>query len=89
MATQTVNARFTNGALMPLEPLDLPEGVLVELNIQTLDATGPDTPADAAAKTEFRVVPNQSGLAPGVTTDNLKDIINEMEDEYLLRKLGL
>ena len=45
MATRTVNARFTNGALTPLEPLDLPEGVLVELNIRTLDDAGPDAPA--------------------------------------------
>ncbi len=38
MATRTVNARFANGVLAPLEPLDLPEGILVELNIQTFDA---------------------------------------------------
>ena len=42
MATRTVNARFANGALTPLEPLDLPEGSLVELNIQTLNDPGPD-----------------------------------------------
>ena len=44
MATKTVNARFTDGALAPLEPLDLPEGILVELNIQTLDVSGLDAP---------------------------------------------
>ena len=37
----------------------------------------------------FKVVPLASSYAPGVNDDNLKDIINEMEDEYLLRKLGL
>ncbi len=47
MVAQTVNARFTNGVLTPLEPLNLPEGVLVELNIQTLDALGPDAPTDS------------------------------------------
>ena len=41
IATSTVNARFINGALTPLEPPDLPDGILVELNIQTLDAPGP------------------------------------------------
>ena len=87
MATRTVNARFTNGALTPLEPLDLPEGILVELNIRTLDDAGPDAPAQAVAKTEFRVVPNHGGLAPGVDAGNLKDVIHDLEDEEFLEKL--
>jgi len=52
MATKTVNARFTNGALTPLEPLDLPEGVLVELNIQTLDASVRDALTDGGEEEE-------------------------------------
>ena len=88
MATKTVNARFTNGVLTPLEPLDLPEGVLVELNIQTLDAPGSDAPARTAAKAEFRVVPNHSGFAPGVDAGNLKDVIHDLEDEEFLEKLA-
>ncbi len=88
MATKTINARFTNGVLTPLEPLDLPEGVLVELNIQTLDAAGLDEQAQAAAKTEFKVVPNHSGLAPGVDVGNLKDVIHDLEDEEFLEKLA-
>ena len=88
MATRTVNARFTNGVLTPLEPLDLPDGILVELNIQPLDDPGPDGEAQAAAKTEFRVVPNHSGLAPGVDAGNLKDIIHDLEDEEFLDKLA-
>ena len=87
METQTVNARFANGVLTPLEPLDLPEGVLVELNIQTLDAPGPDAPVQAAAKPKFRVVPNRGGFAPGVDPNNLKDIIHDLEDEEFLEKL--
>ena len=39
-------------------------------------------------KPEFQVVPNRSGLAPGVTPDNLKDIIQDLEDKELLEKLG-
>ena len=88
MATQTVNAKFANGVLTPLEPLNLPEGVLVALNIQTLDATGPYAPAKAAAKPEFRVVPNRGGFAPGVGPNNLKDIIHDLEDEEFLEKLA-
>ena len=88
MATRTVNARFTNGVLTPLEPLDLPEGILVELNIQTPDTPGSDSPVQATAKTEFRVVPNHSGLAPGVDAGNLKDVIHDLEDEEFLEKLA-
>ena len=49
------------------------------------------TEAEIAAvegKPEFRVVPNRGGLATGVTPDNLKDIIQDLEDEKLLEKLG-
>lgn len=88
MATQTVNARFANGVLTPLEPLDLPEGVLVELNIQRVDAPGPDVPVQAAAKPRFRVVPNRGGFAPGVDPNNLKDIIHDLEDEEFVEKLA-
>ena len=52
MATRTVNARFTNGALTLLEPLDLPEGILVELNIRTLDDAGPDSSASGGDEEE-------------------------------------
>ena len=44
--------------------------------------------ATVSGKAEFQVVPNKSGLAPGVTPDNLKDIIQDLEDEELLEKLG-
>ena len=33
--SKTINARFTNGVLTPLETLDLPEGALVALSIET------------------------------------------------------
>ena len=40
-----------------------------------------------ASKPEFRVVPNHSGLAPGVDAGNLKDIVHDLEDDELLEKL--
>ena len=39
-------------------------------------------------KGQFQVVPNHSGLAPGVIADNLKDIIHDLEDEEFLEKIG-
>ena len=45
-------------------------------------------PTKIPRKPDFQVVPNLSGLAPDVTPDNLKDIIQDLEDEELLEKLG-
>ena len=84
MATRTVNARFTNGVLTPLEPLDLPDGILVELNIQTLDDAGPDAPADAGDTEE------DAGLLRAmleVSIDDPKDFVSEAEVMATLRGL--
>ena len=43
----------------------------------------------AKDKLPYKITRTVSGYAPGVNDENLKDVINEMEDEYLLRKLGL
>ena len=40
-------------------------------------------------KVPFKVVPLASGFAPGVTENNLTDVIRQMEEEEDLRKLGL
>ena len=84
MATQTVNARFTNGVLTPLEPLDLPEGVLVELNIQTLDALGPDAPTDGHDEEE------DAGLLQAmleVSIDDPNEFVSEADVMATLRGL--
>ena len=83
MATQTVNARFTNGVLTPLEPLDLPEGVLVELNIQMLDALGPDEPTD-------RHDEEDAGLLRAmldVSIDDPNELVSEADVMATLRDL--
>ena len=49
-------------------------------------AAAGDEPAEQ--KAPFKVVPNHSGLAPGVTADNLKDVILDLEDEEFLEKIG-
>ena len=51
---------------------------------------GAPTPAaaePAKRKAPFKVEPNHSGFAPGVTPENLKDVIFELEDEEFLEKL--
>ena len=84
MATRTVNARFTDGALAPLEPLDLPEGILVELNIQTLDVSGLDAPTDGCDEEE------DAGLLRAmleVSIDDPTGFVSEAEVMATLRSL--
>ena len=84
MATQTVNARFSNGVLTPLEPLDLPEGVLVALNIQTIDALGADAPTDGRYEEE------DAGLLRAmleVSIDDPNDFVSEDDVMTTLRGL--
>ena len=84
MATKTVNARFTNGALTPLEPLDLPEGALVELNIQTLNDPGPNAPLSVGDEAE------DAGLLRAmleVSIDDPKEFVSEAEVMATLRGL--
>ena len=86
MATRTVNARFTNGALTPLEPLDLPEGALVELNIQTLNDPGPDAPPSVGDEDEAE----DAGLLRAmleVGIDDPKEFVSEAEVMATLRGL--
>ena len=84
MATRIVNARFTDGVLTPLEPLDLPEGVLVELNIQTLDAPGPDAPPPVGDEDE------DAGLLQAmleVSIDDPNEFVSEADLMATLRSL--
>ena len=65
-----VKAKYLNGAMMPLEPLDLEEGREVVVTIE--DGVGAATPKPA-----FRVVPNNSGFAPGVDSAKIKQFLYE------------
>ncbi len=51
-------------------------------------SANPTGAARAKDKPAFRVAPNRGGLAPGVTADNIKDIIFDSEDEDFLEKLN-
>lgn len=46
MTSQTIRARYANGVVTPLEPLDLPEGCEVTVNVPvSAAAADPPTPA--------------------------------------------
>ena len=42
---------------------------------------------DAGKRKPFKVVPFSSGLRPGITDENLKEVLYAIEDEEIMRKL--
>ena len=81
--TMTVNAKYANGVLTPLEPLDLEEGAEVILNIEA--ATSPDSKQETV-KRKFRVIPNHSGLLPGMDDPKrMKQLLEDEDIEHYLR----
>ena len=76
---QTIKARYVNGALEPLEPLDLGENNVVLVTVDEL----PHSERPERERT-FRVKPFPGGFAPGFDPANLKDLLGEMDDERFL-----
>lgn len=79
--TRTIKARFANGVLTPLEPLDMGEDIEVMLTIEEL----PTPPVEEPSR-PFRVKPFPRGFAPGFDPSKLKDLLCEMDDEEFWRK---
>ena len=79
--TKIVKARFANGVLTPLEPLELDENNVVLVTIEELPAPSKEEP-----KRLFRVKPIGRGFAPAVDPTKLKDLLCEMDDEEFFRK---
>ena len=73
---QTIKARYVNGTLEPLEPLELDENNVVLVTVDELPH--PERPEP---KRTFRVKPFPGGFAPGVAPADLKDLLMEMDDE--------
>ena len=76
---QTIKARYVNGILEPLEPLDLEENNVVLVTVDELPP--PEWPEHQRT---FRVEAFPGGFAAGVNPANLKDLLGEMDDERFL-----
>ena len=77
---KTVNARFANGVLIPLEPLDFEEGAVVALSIEVVQPQ-PQWPENAST-----VVPTEGDFLPDAHPKRLKNLLHEQEVEGYLRK---
>ena len=76
---RTVNARFANGVLIPLEPLDFEEGAVVELSIEVAQ------PRPEPSGNTPQVTPN-GDFFPDADPKRLKNLLHEQEVEGYLRK---
>jgi predicted DNA-binding antitoxin AbrB/MazE fold protein len=80
---QKVRAKYANGVLTPLEPLELEEGAEVVLSVES-DA--PLDPQQKSEKTKFRVNPNHSGFLPGMDDPKkMKQLLEDEDNEHFLR----
>ena len=77
---KTVNARFANGVLIPLEPLDFEEGAVVVLSIEVAQPR-PESSGNAP-----QVAPNGGDFLPDADPKRLKNLLYEQEVEGYLRK---
>jgi len=92
-----VRARYSNGTLTLLDPVNLEEGTEVMLTLDgTLSAGQPTVrgqltvtpgPVGEAPKSEFRVLPNHSALLPGM--DDPKRMKQLLEDEDIEHYLNV
>ncbi len=78
-----VRARFANGVLTPLEPLELEEGAVVILSLESIATSEQKHESE---KTKFRVIPNHSGFLPGMDDPKkMKQLLEEEDIEHFLR----
>lgn len=83
--TRIVRARYANGALTPMEPLDLAENAEVRLTIEEL----PVKSKKRHQTRPFKVKPLPGGFMPGINVDKIRDVLSEMDDEEFQRKAEL
>ena len=72
-----IKAKYANGVLIPLEPLNLEEGAVVELDIGVV-APSPPLPERTADESKFQVIPRQSTVV-----DKYQNMLPSHIDEEL------
>ena len=76
--SKTVNARFANGVFTPLEPIALPEGAIVVLNIEADPIETITLPKPAS-----RFVPHNGRFLPGMEDpQQIKQLLMEEDVEH-------
>lgn len=80
---KAVKAKYANGVLTPLEPLDLDEGAMVVLNIKLVPILNSK---QETVKQKFRVIPNHSEFLPGMDDPKrMKQLLEDEDIEHYLK----
>ncbi len=77
-----IRARYADGVLTPLDPLDLPEGAQVALAIETAQ---PETPGPPEAEADARISEPEAQPPPPErerTLDGLLALVDEIHRKY-------
>ena len=69
---QTIRAVYENGILRPLQPLDLPENKIVELDVRDVEENGKETHRDKVSR-----VLREAGLTSRMKFPNAKRLSDE------------
>ena len=78
---KNIKAKFYGGVLVPLEPLDIPEGAMVVLDID------PSFPEPEMATTESSALPNHRGFVDEIDPEKLNQLNDELIiEEYLAKE---
>ena len=78
---KNIKAKFYGGVLVPLEPLDIPEGAMVVLDID------PSFPEPEMATTESSALPNYRGFVDEIDPEKLNQLNDELIiEEYLAKE---
>jgi predicted DNA-binding antitoxin AbrB/MazE fold protein len=76
-----VSAKYANGMLTPLEPLNLEEGTVVVLDIEMTAS-----PKEKTDNSKFRVIPFHSEFLPGMDDPKkMKQLLEDEDIEHFLR----
>ena len=85
MTSQTIRARYANGVITPLEPLDLPEGCEVTVNVP-VSAAAVDAPAPALTSPAYLRKPRILEIIEEIHRDYPPDEWGEHPADYVRNK---
>lgn len=70
--TQNIQVIYKNGVLRPLQPLDLPEGKILEIDVRDIEANGAETIREKGDR-----VLREAGLVSSIKFPNAKKLSDD------------
>ena len=86
--TKTIKAKYANGVITPLEPLDLPDDTALLLRVEELESSGQsggkaeETPQERAERKRRAIA---RGAQCNHPTADIDQMLQEIADGYMMR----